>query len=317
MQHFDAAATRQRLPWPALIAALRAMFISGCELPARHVHTVHDAAGVAVGSVLLMPAWRPGGRLGVKTVGVFPGNDVRGLPSLHATYQMFDATTGVPLATIDGAELTARRTAAVSALAASFLARADASRLLVVGAGRVASGLAPAMSAVRPIRHVMVWNHRAAGARALAQRWCEQGLHAEAVDDIEAALAVCDIVSCATLAAQPLLRGAWLREGTHADLIGSFAPDTREADAACIQRAEVFVDHDEAVSKGGDLVQAAREGVFAATDLRATLAQLCRGDHGGRATLSQITLFKSVGSALQDLAAAELVLDQGDGIRPR
>jgi len=311
MQVFDAAATRARLPMAPLIAALRALFAAGCEVPARQVVAVTGAGGAVAGHLLLMPAWQPGAHLGVKVVTVFPGNAAHGLPSLHALYTLFDATTGVPQAQIDGAELTARRTAAVSALAASFLARADASRLLVVGAGRVASCIAEAMASVRPIARVQVWNHRAAGAVALADRLRERGFDACAATDLPAAVADCDIVSCATLASQPLLQGRWLRPGIHVDLIGSFTPDTRESDAECFRRARVFVDHDEALVKAGDVVQAVSEGAFSSMQLRATLAQLCCAERPGRGDAREITLFKSVGSALQDLAAGRLVFEGG------
>ena len=143
MQSIDAATTRRHLPLAALIDALRAMFIAGCEVPLRSVHPVGDAA--SGGTLLLMPAWRAGARLGIKTVMVCPGNGERGLPGLHSTYLLFDATTGVPLAQLDGDEITSRRTAAAAALAASYLARADARRLAVIGTGRVAQLLAEAM----------------------------------------------------------------------------------------------------------------------------------------------------------------------------
>ena len=308
MLSFDAAATHDRLPPAALIDALRAMAIAGCTTPARQVHAV--AEGAAAGRLLLMAAWQPGGYLGVKTVTVFAANAARGLPSLHAMYTLFDAATGVPLAQIDGAALTARRTACVSALATSYLARADASRLLVVGAGRVASLVPAAMAAVRPIAHVRVWNHRSDGARRLAHSLCEQGWRAEATDDLCQAVQHADVVSCATLATQPLIRGEWLRPGTHLDLIGSFTPEMREADAQCVARARVFVDQDEALAKAGDLLQAMAEHAFARDALQGTLEQLCRGQRNGRADASEITLFKSVGSAWQDLAAAGLVVDR-------
>ena len=306
MLNFDAATTHDRLPMAALIDALRAMAIAGCVVPQRQVHTV--AEGVAPGHLLLMAAWQPGRHLGVKTVTVFAANAARGLPSLHALYTLFDAATGVPVAQIDGAALTARRTACVSALAASYLARADAKRLLVVGAGRVASLLPSAMAAVRPIEHVLVWNHRSEGARTLARCLCEQGLHAEATDDLRGAVQRADVVSCATLATQPLIRGEWLQPGTHLDLIGSFAPDMREADAQCVARARVFIDQDEALAKAGDLLQAVAEGAFTREAVQGTLEQLCRGERGGRGHAGEITLFKSVGSAWQDLAAAGLVV---------
>ena len=308
MQTFDAEQTHARLPPAALVDALRGIAIEGCVVPPRQVHTIDAADGQPAGSVLTMTAWQPGRHLGVKAVSVFAGNLARGLPSLHGVYLLFDATTGVPLAQIDGAALTSRRTACVSALAASYLARADASRLLVVGAGRVASLVPAAMAAVRRIERVEVWNHRRAGAAALAQQLCDQGLAAEVVDDLRAAVARAHIVSCATLATAPLIRGPWLQSGTHVDLIGAFTPQMREADAACVARARVFVDQDEALAKAGDLVQARAEGLFSDAALCGTIVQLCRGEQQGRANDSEVTLFKSVGSAWQDLAAARLVV---------
>ena len=307
MLNFDATATHERLPMATLIDALRSMAIAGCVVPARQVHTVGE--GAPAGSLLLMAAWQPGRYLGVKTVTVFAANAARGLPSLHAVYTLFDAATGVPLAQIDGTALTARRTACVSALAASYLARDDASRLLVVGAGRVASLVPAAMAAVRPIEHVQVWNHRSDGARTLARSLCERGWRAEATDDLRQAVQHADVVSCATLATQPLIRGEWLQPGTHLDLIGSFTPEMREADAQCVARARVFVDQDEALAKAGDLLQAVAEHAFERDALQGTLEQLCRNQRNGRADASEITLFKSVGSAWQDLAAAGLVVD--------
>jgi ornithine cyclodeaminase/alanine dehydrogenase-like protein (mu-crystallin family) len=307
MQLFDAEATRARLPFAPLIDALRAAFISGCEVPPRAVHAIAQADKTVAGHLLLMPAWSPGALLGVKIVSVFPGNTALGLPSLHGVYLLLDARTGVPLAQLDGTELTSRRTAAVSALAASMLARADASRLLIVGAGRVSSLVADAMAAVRSINRVGIWNHRPAGAQALAARLRERGIDAHAVADLAAAVAEADIVSCATLSTKALIEGRWLLPGTHLDLVGAFTPEMRETDSECLRRARVFVDHDEALAKAGDLVCAAADGAFAPVSLQATLAQLCRGERPARRDAREITLFKSVGSALQDLAGAQLV----------
>lgn len=306
MLHLDAAATAAPLGWPALIAALRRAFAEGREVPLRHTHRIDDPQG-AGGTVLVMPAWHPGRYLGIKTVSIFAGNAASGLPALHSLYTLFDARTGVPLAQLDGNEITSRRTAAASALAASYLARADAARLLVIGSGRVAGLLAPAMRAVRPITQVRVWNHRAAGAQALARQWRAEGLDAQATTDLPGAVAWADIVSAATLSAAPLVHGAWLREGTHLDLIGSFTPQMRESDAGCFARSRVFVDTDEALAKSGDVIGAVAEGAFRTAALQGTLAQLCRGDRDGRARDDEITLFKAVGNALEDLAAAELV----------
>lgn len=299
---------RRRLPLAALIDALRAMFRAGCEAPPRHSHAIGDA-----GTVLLMPAWRAGQYFGVKAITLFPGNGARGLPGVHAVYALFDANTGVPLALLDGGELTARRTAAASALAAGLLARTDAQRLLVVGAGRVATLLPAAMRCVRPgLAQVAVWNRHADGAARLVSQLRAEGVHAIVASDLEAAVRAADIVSCATPATAPLVQGAWLLPGAHLDLIGGYTPAMREADGACMARARVFVDAEEALTKAGDLLQAEAEGHFDRSRLQGTLTQLCRGACDGRRADDEITVFKSVGSALEDLAAAELALAAAD-----
>ena len=303
MRHLDAETLASALPWPALVAALRRAFAGGCVVPPRHVHAVGP------GTALLMAAWREGGRFGVKTVTIFPDNRARGLPGVHAIYTLFDATNGLPLAVIDGSELTARRTAAASALAADFLARRDATRLLLVGAGRVASLMPEALRCVRPgLREVTVWNRSPAAAIALATRLDAEGWTARTTADLGAAAHRADIVSCATMSTTALVQGGLLLPGTHVDLVGSFTPTMREADGRTIARARLFVDTEEALAKSGDLLQAQAEGDLDPADLQATLAALCRGDHPGRRTATEITVFKSVGTALEDLAAAELAL---------
>jgi ornithine cyclodeaminase len=302
----DTEATRAALPFDRLVPALRDLFVQGCEAPLRHTHTLHSPDGSS-GTVLIMPAWLPGRCLGIKTVNVFPGNASRGLPGLHASYQLYDATTGQPLALLDGDQITARRTAAASALAASMLARPDAQRLLVVGAGRVAALLPAAYRAVLPIAQVSVWARRPDRAEALAALWRSEGLDAQAAPDLEHAVAAADVTSCATLATEPLVRGAWFPPGSHLDLIGGFTPQMREADAACFAGAELYVDTDEALLKSGDLLVPMAQGVFRAEQVRGTLATLCRGQAAGRSSTAARTVFKSVGNALEDLAAAMLV----------
>lgn len=309
---FDEAATVARLPQPALIEALETMFRAGCEVPQRHVHALADAQGGAAGTVLIMPAWRPGRFLGIKTVSVFPGNAARGLPGLHSVYTLFDASSGVPLAQMDGNAITTRRTVAASALAARHLSRADSRRLLIVGAGRIAGAVAEAMACVRPaLESIEVWNHRPERARALASALAEQDRPARAVHDLAEAVARADIVSCATLSTAPLVLGRWLRPGTHLDLVGGFTPAMRECDGPALARARVFVDTDEALAKAGDLLQAIAERHFRADAVQGTLAELCRGEREGRRGDDEITVFKSVGTALEDLAAAELVWTGG------
>jgi ornithine cyclodeaminase len=310
MQNFDAAATEAALPFERLIPALQSMFAQGCEVPARHVHEVPVPGGAAFTS-LIMPAWIPGRYYGLKTINIAPGNAARGLPGLHASYLLFDGSTGVPLALIDGDTITARRTAAASALAARWLAREDARHLLVVGAGRIASLLPHAYRAVRGIEQVSVWARSTGKAQALAQAWQAQGLPACAIDSLQSACGEADIVSCATLATEPVVHGAWLRAGTHLDLIGSFTPAMREADDDCLAGAALYVDTEEALKKSGELLVPLQRGVLRAQDLRGTLETLSRGTVTGRRSRDERTVFKSAGSALEDLAAAILVYEHG------
>lgn len=307
MKQFDAAATRAALPFGALIAALQTRFTDGCTVPPRHVHQIHGEGGPA-GTSLIMPAWH-GRYFGIKTVNIFPANSERGLPGLFSTYLLYDAATGEPLALIDGNEITTRRTVAASALAARYLARPDAERLLVVGSGRVASLLAEAYSHVLPLREVAVWSRNPDAAHALAAALRERGCNAAAWPQLEAAVRQADVISCATLATAPLIRGAWLQAGSHLDLIGGFTPQMVEADDACFYGASIYVDTEEALQKAGDLLGPLSRGVFEAADVKGTLAQLCRGERDGRGGADERTVFKSVGSALEDLAAAMLVIE--------
>ena len=303
MKQFDAEATAQALEFPALIAALERMFVAGCEAPARQVHAIGNAL-----TSLVMPAWQPGRYFGLKVVNVAPRNAALGLPGLFATYQLFDADTGAPLALIDGGELTARRTAAASALAASRLARPDARRQLIVGAGRVGGLLAPACRAVREIDDVMVWSRDPEAALRLVIRLAAEGHPARVVTDLAAATATADIVCCATLAADPLIEGGWLAPGSHLDLIGGFTPAMREADDACFAGAQVWIDTADALAKAGDLLHPIEAGVLRREDVRGTLADLAATRQLSREPAAR-TVFKSVGTALEDLAAAILVYE--------
>ncbi len=302
MRLLDAAATAALLPFDRLVPALRDAFAAGADVPDRHHHALPGGA-----TLLLMPAWQADW-LGVKIVTVHPGNAARGLPAVHSTYLLSEAATGRPVLLLDGDTLTARRTAAASALAASFLARPDAGRLLLVGAGRVASLMPAAHRTVRPIREVQVWNPTAARADALVAALRRDGFNAGRTGDLQAA-AWADIISCATLSAAPLIEGDWLRPGTHLDLAGAFTPAMREADEAAMRRARVFVDTPAALHEAGELA------ALGAADVCGTLATLCRGG-AGRLDADEITAFKSVGTALEDLAAAMLAVQGLDGPMP-
>jgi len=313
MKFFDAEAIRARLPWPTIISAIERTLRTEVEAPLRHHHAV-VVPGDPAGALLLMPAWRGGGRLGVKLVTVFPGNAERGLRSVAAVYVLFSATDGAPLAMLDGEELTARRTAAASAYAASKLARRDAHRLLMIGAGRMARPLIEAHRHVRQLEQVSIWNRTAARAEALAEACARDGIPARACADLAAEAGRADVISCATLATAPLVRGEWLRPGVHLDLVGAFRKDMRETDDLCMQRADLIVvdDRTAALVEGGDVVQPIASGAIRGEKIAAELRDFARGTHAGRTHADQITAFKSVGFALEDLAAAEAVIDAAD-----
>ncbi|MBD3641574.1 MAG: ornithine cyclodeaminase family protein [Marinobacter sp.] len=290
------------LAWPALIERLATTFREGVEAPPRHHHAMYRPDGEA--TMLLMPAWEKAGYIGMKMVNVFPQNANAGLPAISGLYILCEGKHGTPLACIDGSALTSRRTAAASALAARELARRDSESLLVVGTGKLAPMLVEAHAAVRPIRTVRIWGRNPDKAAALAEQFRDR-FDCEAVTNLEAAVSEADIISCATLATEPLIRGEWLQPGSHLDLVGAFRPSMRETDGQCLAGNEVFVDtYAGAMGEAGDILQAIDDGAFSKADLRAELAELLRGDKPGRTSEDAITVFKSVGASLEDLAAA-------------
>jgi ornithine cyclodeaminase len=315
MRFVGAAEIDAVLDFPALIDALAAAFRGDWTAPPRHHHTIAGGTDPDA-TLLLMPAWTeaaPGaGFVGTKIVSVFPGNSARRLPAVSGLYLLLDGATGAPALVLDGSRLTLWRTAAASALAASRLARADASRMVMVGAGALAPFLVRAHASVRPIREVQVWNRTAAAAERIAAELCADGLAASATADLEAAVRGADLVSCATLSPTPVVHGAWLRPGCHVDLVGAFTPKTREADEEAVRRASVFVDtRAGGLAEAGDIVLPLASGAIGRDHVRGDLFDLCRGTVPGRTGASEITLFKSVGTALEDLAAAILVYQAG------
>jgi ornithine cyclodeaminase len=318
--------------FPLLIEALRDAFRSEIEVPLRHHHAIDRPAEPGT-MLLLMPAWTrdigTGGFLGVKIVSVYPGNAKRGFPSVSGAYLLMRGDTGEPLAVIDGQALTLWRTAAASALAASYLARQDARRLVMVGAGALAPYLIEAHASVRPIDEVLIWNHNFSRAEVLAARLnaraltspsrggrtflseasekSRRGYVVRATANLEPAVRDADIVSCATLSNDPLVKGAWLKPGAHLDLVGAFTPKMRESDDEAVRHASIYVDtRAGALQEAGDVVQPLAAGIIQESDILGDLFDLCRDRAGGRASANEITLFKSVGTALEDLAAAAL-----------
>lgn len=309
MTHLDAAAVHARLDWEPLIQRLAEAFAADVEVPARQHHTI-DRQDAPAGTWLLMPAWTPGGYAGLKSVTVYDQRDGR-LPSVQGVYLLMDAQTGTPLATMDATALTLRRTAAASALAARCLARSDAATLLMVGAGALAPYLIAAHRHVRPIEQVLLWNRTRGRAEMLRERLASDGLSCHVVDRLADAVPEADLISCATMSTEPLVRGAWLSPGTHLDLVGAYTPSMRESDDEALLRSEVFVDTlAGAFREAGDILQPLRAGRMVRDHVRADLHALCTGRHLGRSEPDVITVFKSVGTGLEDLAAATLAAER-------
>lgn len=312
MLTLDARQVADALPYDRLIEALAIAFASDYEVPPRMHHEVALADGNP-GKLLLMPAWRPGGSMGVKIATVFPDNALQGFPAVFASYILMSAETGVPVAVMDGTEITLRRTAAASALASTYLSRSDAARLLMVGTGNLAPHLIAAHATARPVSDICIWGRRKEAAEKLRNSLATSSWTVTVAEDLEEAASQADIISCATLASDPLIHGAWLKPGQHLDLVGAFSAETREADSEAVARAEVYVDtRAGALSEAGDIILAIDDGSISDSDIRGELRDLVSGDSPGRTSGDAITLFKSVGTAIEDLAAAELVIENCD-----
>lgn len=307
MRIISAAEVEAALDYPSLVERLRQAFRREIEVPVRHHHDIALGSGSAA-TLLLMPAWQVDRHIGVKMVTVFPDNGEKNLPAVMGVYILLDGKTGSPLALIDGPKLTVKRTAAASALASGYLSRPDAERLLMVGTGALAPELIAAHAAVRPICNVLIWGRTPEKAERLAKRMTRRDFRVDWTGDLEAAARGAHIISCATLSQEPLIRGDWLQPGQHIDLVGAFRPDMRETDDTVMRRARVFVDtRAGATTEGGDIVQAVESGALALEDIAGDLFEITRGERSGRRYYDQITLFKSVGTAIEDLAAAQLV----------
>lgn len=294
------------LPYPKLIEALRDIFLSDFTMPVRHHHFYNTPAGDE-NTLILMPVWN-NKYMGMKQVTVAPANATANMPSIFAQYILSDSKTGQPLAIMNATELTARRTACTSALAASYLCREDVANLLIVGGGKVAQHLAHAHLAVRNYQKVSIWMRNPAKLKEFVSDLKKQGIPAEAVSNLEESAQEADVISCATLSKTPVIHGEWIKPGTHLDMIGSHKPTTRETDNEAIRKSSIFVDSREgALHETGELAIPIAEGIISEKDVKADIVELVKGNHPGRTSNEEITLFKSAGLAVEDLAAALLV----------
>ncbi len=260
--------------------------------------------------LLIRAAWSPGKALGLKAATVFPANrNHTSLPAIHATYTLFDGQIGVPVATIDGTVLTYYKTAGDSALGAKYLARKGITHMTMVGAGAMAPHLIRAHCEIQQtIRVVEIWNRSPSRALELADAMNLPAVEIRATDDLESAVRSADLVSSATMTTEPIIRGEWLADGTHLDLIGAFTPDMREVDDEAIRRARVFVDsRHTTIGEIGEITIPINTGVIKKSDVLADLYQLCSGTVKGRSTDNEITLFKNGGGGHLDLMTAQLI----------
>jgi len=274
-------------------------------VPMRHHHDFPNPKVQADSTLFLMPAWNPGKNAGVKIVTVSPENGQFDLPSIHGAYIYFDAIKGSIKAILEAKSLTVKRTAAASALASSYLSRKDASSLLMIGTGALSTNLIKAHAAVRPIKEVFVWGRNFKKAITICDVLKNEKIKITAVKTIEEKIAEVDIISCATLSKTPLVLGKYLKTGQHIDLVGSYKTDMREADDETISKASVYVDTFQgALKESGDIVTPLQNKTLKQEDIKADLFQLCSSEKTGRSNKEEITVFKSVGHALEDLAAA-------------
>ena len=306
MQNISSEQLNQLLDYKSLTEALRKAFATDYTVPARHHYNFQNPGTGKANTLLLMPAWQSGAHVGVKLVIVAPENAKQNLPAIQGTYTLFDAKTGVPLAQMDAPMLTAKRTACASALASDFLSRKNSTSLLMIGTGVLAPHLIRAHASVRPIKEVFIWGRNFAKAKALAKELEHDIFTIKAIEKIELGMHT-DIISCATLSAEPLIKGKWLKPGQHLDLVGAYLPNMREADDEVVRRSVIFVDNIEsACHETGDLFIPIQNGLITKEDIKADLFNLCKSEHNGRSNEHEITYFKSVGHALEDLAAAQL-----------
>ncbi|MCB0602236.1 MAG: ornithine cyclodeaminase family protein [Saprospiraceae bacterium] len=286
------------------------------QLPSPEMHIPpRQHLDIGANTLLLMPAWNEK-YIGVKMVTIFPENKTLMLPSIQGTYTLMDRRNGSMLATMDAKLLTNLRTAATSALMAGMLARKDSRNLAMMGTGSLAPQLIRAHCSQFPIEKVSIWGRNPDHAKQLAERLPDLSVDIVWTTDLERAIREADIISTATMSGSPLVSGTWVQPGTHIDAVGSYKPNLRELDDALIRKSAIYVDTIEGATKeSGDLAIPLRHGVIRTRQIRGTLFDLCRGTVDGRVHDKEITLFKSVGHASEDLIAAGLAYEVVSGLQ--
>ncbi len=305
MDYFDSNAVKNALPYPQLIEALT----QGLQLPIEVPPRSFFAPNADTSSVLIMPAWKAQEVLGVKLVSVWPSNKAIGLPTVSAIYVLLSCENGMPLAVIDGTELTLRRTAAAAALAAKILARKNSQTLAILGTGALCVPIVQAHASVHPFKNILIWGRQKTKALEAVAELKTLGIESNYSEDLAETLNQADVVAAATTATEPFILSKWLKPGTHLGLIGAFTTQMAEAEPALMSQAQVFADNRAAVlEKGGEIYQAIQQGILLPEGIEGELAELASDpSKSWRKNDQSITVFKSVGFASLDLIAAELV----------
>lgn len=294
--------------YEAFIPELKRAFQSDIVVPERHHHDYENGHGHKDSTLLIMPAWSNKEYVGVKMVTVSPHNGELNLPSIQGNYTLIEAKNGMIKAQIDAKKLTVKRTAATSALASKYLSKEDSNKLLVIGTGALCPELIKAHCTVRPIKKVMLWGRSFEKATNQALELRNESYEVAAIKNLEDGVSNADIISVATLSPDPLVLGKWLQPGQHLDLVGSYRPDMREADDECMIKSSIYIDSEGALRESGDLAIPIENGVITKNDIQSDLFEMTKSADTCRKSQEEITLFKSVGHALEDLCAATYLL---------
>lgn len=280
-------------------------------VPKRHHHDFPNPVMNTDSTLLLMPAWNPSKESGIKIVTVSPKNGKFDLPSINGIYIYLDGKKGTIKAILDAKNLTAKRTASASALASTYLSRENSNSLLMIGTGVLSINLIKAHANVRPIKEVFVWGRNFEKAQKIASKLKDEKFTTQAIKSIEEKISEVDIISSATLSKTPLILGKYLKEGQHIDLVGAYKKDMREADDEAIKKASIYLDtFQSGLHESGDIAIPLAKGIIKKEAIKADLFELCSGLKKGRSNSKEITLFKSVGHALEDLIAANYYYNQ-------
>jgi alanine dehydrogenase len=305
----DAAAIRSLAPISGLIECLKEAFGAAWSVPLRQVVQLPKGAGERL--FVSMPAFAASGAGIVKLATVFAENSASGKPTVQGCIVVF-SDDGSPIAVLDGVVVTHLRTAAASALASLYLSRPGSKHLVIIGTGALAPAMALAHSEVRPITRISVWGrrpHRAVATANAIRELVSPKVAVNAEPFLEQIVSTADVVSCVTSSTEPVLAGRWLRAGAFVDLVGSFSPSKRESDDDVMVRSRIFVDtFDGAIAEAGDILQPLTRGIIVRDRIEGQLSDLVRGTVTGRTHDEEIIVFKSVGTAVEDLAAAQLIM---------